>query len=130
MKNMLLISADWNEQPSFKLIPTTKDCPYVEAIYDSRMGILAIIGSTKKEVFHMLPKLDDNGDVMDKKIKRAGSKPYKEERRTIETFQEYYIEKSAEIESFINMFAINADTFDFGSVMNTEKNSALAEAAV
>jgi hypothetical protein len=54
-----------------------------------------------------MPKLDDNGDVVLRKVKTDGAKPYKEERRTVETFQEYYISDLSQISEFIEMFAIN-----------------------
>lgn len=57
----------------------------------------------------MMPKLDDNGDVVPRKVKSEGSKPYKEDRRTIETFQEYYIHDKEEIKFFVDLFAINAN---------------------
>jgi hypothetical protein len=110
--NMLLVSSYWGESKSFKLIPATNECPFVEAMYDPTTGLLAVIGKTKKQVFHMVHKVDDNGDIM-KSNKRENGKPYKEERRTIETFVEYYIINADEIVSFIKDYAINTISFDF-----------------
>jgi hypothetical protein len=45
--------------------------------------------------------------------KRENGKPYKEERRIIDTFHEYYIIEENEIVNFINHYAINDDKFDF-----------------
>lgn len=106
-KSMMVIKSDWNNRPTFKMIPLGTSCPYVECIYDPESKVLAIIGLTKKNVFHMMPKLDDNGDVVPRKVKTDGAKPYKEDRRTIETFQEYYISDLSQISEFIEMFAIN-----------------------
>jgi hypothetical protein len=106
-KSMMLIKSDWNQRPTFKMIPVSVDCPYVECIYDPESRVLALIGTTKKNVFHMMPKLDDNGDIVPRKIKSEGSKTYKEERRTVETFQEYYISDSAEISQFVELFGVN-----------------------
>jgi hypothetical protein len=76
--------------------------------------VLAVIGKEKKESFHMMPKLSDDGDVLHLKIgKRPNGKDYKEERKTLATFYEYYVENLDEIKDFINMFAVNADSFDY-----------------
>ena len=106
-KSMMVVKSEWNNRPTFKMIPIGTKCPYVECIYDPESKVLAIIGQTRKNVFHMMPKLDDNGDVVLRKVKTDGAKPYKEERRTVETFQEYYISDPSQISEFIEMFAIN-----------------------
>lgn len=111
MKNMMLITSSWKNHETFKLIPTTRDCPYLEGIYDRELGVLALIGNNKKQQFHMIPRLDTNGDPeMRKTVKDpATQKPFREERRSIETFQEYYLQDKGEIDQFINHFALNAD---------------------
>jgi hypothetical protein len=106
-KSMMIIKSDWNQQPTFKMVPVSVNCPYVECIYDPESKILALIGNIKKNVFHMMPKLDDNGDIVARKVRTEGSKTYKEERRTVETFQEYYITDNAQISEFVEMFGIN-----------------------
>lgn len=111
-KSMMIIKSEWNSQPTFKLIPLSKDCPYIEGIYDPQSKVLALIGLTKKNIFHMLPKLDDNGDVITRKIRTEGSKHYKEERKTIETFQEYYLSDLTDIKSFIEIFTVNSSEID------------------
>jgi hypothetical protein len=110
--SMMVIKSDWNQQTTFKMIPLSKDCPYVEAIYDPQSKVLALIGLTRKNVFHMMPKLDDNGDVVIRKVRTEGAKTHKEERKTIETFQEYYLSDVEDIKAFISFFAINADAAD------------------
>lgn len=113
-KNMILASNYWGELKSFKLVPVTEDCPYTEALYDLNTGLLAVISKVKKQIFHNVPKLDDNGDMQYVKGgKRENGKPYKEERRTLETFHEYYIIEEKEIIEFIKMFAVNADDYDY-----------------
>lgn len=105
----MVIKSDWNQQPTFKMIPLSKDCPYVECIYDPQSKVLALIGFTRKNVFHMMPKIDDNGDVVPRKIRSEGAKAHKEERKTIETFQEYYLMDADDINAFISVFAINPE---------------------
>lgn len=108
-KSMMLVKSDWNNRPTFKMIPVGSKCPYVECIYDPESKVLAVIGQTRKNVFHMMPKLDDNGDVVLRKVKSDTGKPYKEDRRTVETFQEYYISDLSQILEFVEMFGINPD---------------------
>jgi hypothetical protein len=118
MNNMMLITSTWKNGKTFKLIPTTADCPYVEAIYDTNMKVLAAIGAVKKDIFHMMPKLDPNGDPEMRKTAARDGSPIKQERRTIETFQEYYLEERADIEAFIKHFATNASTYDFATYLD------------
>lgn len=113
MSNMMLITSTWKEGKTFKMIPADIECPYVECIYDPAMKVLAVIGDIKKDIFHMMPKLDLNGDPEARKTPGRDGVPYKQERRTIETFQEYYLEDRSDIEFFIKHFAMNADTYDY-----------------
>jgi hypothetical protein len=69
----------------------------------------------------MLPKLDDNGDPAPLKTKRANGRLVKEERKTIETFQEFYVEDLDAVSTMVNLFAVNADKFDYKQYMNKEK---------
>lgn len=117
--SMLLISSSWANEPTFKMIPVNVSCPFNEVIYDPSSRALAIVGKEKKQTLHMLPKLTDTGDVQRIKLqKRENGKEFAEQRVTLETFYEYFIEEKSEIESFIKSFASNADTFDFQSIVD------------
>ena len=76
-----------------------------------------IISKITKTTLHMLPKLDDNGDPSPLKTKRPNGRLVKEERKTIETFQEFYIEDTTAMEELIKLFAINAKKFDYSKFM-------------
>jgi hypothetical protein len=89
-------------------------------MYDASTGLLAIIGKTKKQVFHMVHKVDDNGDTAIAKGRKVVGKTYKEERKAIKTFYEYTLVNEDDIVAFVEKFAINADTFPFRNVMNPE----------
>lgn len=107
---MLLVTSLWQNQKSFRLIPFTNDCPFSEGIYDPGSKVLVLMSNIRKQTVHMLPKLNDDGDAIPVKTKRPGSSPpYKEQRVTLETFSEYYISEKDEIESAIEMLAINPD---------------------
>ena len=113
-QSMMLTSSNWGPHKTFKLIPVTPDCPYVEAIFDPTSKILAVISKVSKQSFHMIPKLDDNGDPIKVKIgKRSNGKDFKEQRSLMQTNAEYYISDKADIETLIKGFAINADSFDY-----------------
>lgn len=118
--NMLLINSSWGEGKTFKMFPLTQDCPYVECIFDPATHVLVVIGKVTKTALHMLPRLDDNGDSMAVKVRRPNNKMIKEERKSIETFQEYYIEDKEAMVALIKLFCTNADTFDYNSFLTAE----------
>ena len=118
-KSMLLVTSNWGPHVSFKAIPINTDCPYMEAIFDPSSKILAVISKHSKQSYHMLPKLDDNGDPQKLKLsKREGGKDFKEERRLIETYAEYYISMRDEVETFLNAFCLNADSYDYKALLD------------
>lgn len=111
---MMAITSVWGKSKTFKLIPVDLDCPYNECIYDPEAQVLAVLSKEKKQTVHMVPKLNEHGDLQMLKIgKRANGKDYSEERKTMETFYEYYIEDKSEIANFVQHFSINADAFDY-----------------
>jgi hypothetical protein len=119
--SMMIITSSWGQQKTFKMIPITTECPYNEAIYDPQAGVLALISKERKQTMHMMAKLNEWGDVVPMKVgKRANGKDYAEERKTLETYYEYFVEVPEEIETIVNAFASNADEFDFKSFMVSE----------
>lgn len=120
-QNMLLTSAFWGESASFKLIPAALESPYIECIYDSEHHTLVVIAKDKKSIFHMMAKLNENGDPEFPKVPRKNGK-HKEERKTIETCQEHYLMNKEEITAFIELFAVNAKTFDYKQYFRKDEN--------
>lgn len=116
-KSMMLVTSSWNSDKTFKMMPISSNCPYVECIFDPKAKVLAVMSNLKKNIFHMIPKLDPNGDPEFRKTPAKDGVPIKQERRSIETFQEYYVEQPSEIVDFIKGFAANADTFDYNSFL-------------
>jgi hypothetical protein len=120
-KSMMLITSSWGSNKTFKMIPATPDCVYNEAIFDLDSKVLALISKEKKESLHMVAKVNEWGDVVPMKIgKRSNGKDYAEERKSLETFYEYYVEDINEVKEIVNMLAINADTFDITSFVETK----------
>lgn len=109
---MMLVQATWNDKQTFRMIPIADNCPYVECIMDPDTKVFVIISKITKTTLHMLPKLDDNGDPMATKVKRANGRTVREERAKIETFQEFYVEDMAAVHELVNLFAANAKSFD------------------
>jgi len=116
--SMMIVQATWNETQTFRLIPIATECPYVECIFDPATKVFVIISKITKQSLHMLPKMDENGDPVACKVKRPNGRNFKEERNKIEVFQEYYVEDAVAIEDLINLFAINASTFDYKTFMD------------
>ena len=123
-KNMILINApDFQSmEKAFKMIPITLDCPFVECMYSAKDNVMAVITKTMKQSYHMVPKLDDNGDPIKTKTQRANGKNFKEERRLVDTFSEFYLLTPEEINGFIESFAVNAKTFDYKSLTTPKKD--------
>ena len=117
----MLVSGNWGPYKTFKLIPVSTECPYIEAIFDPSSKILAIISKEKKPTYHMVPKLDDNGDQVPMKMgKRANGKDHKEQRVMMDTYQEYYINDLEEIETLVQAFAVNAKSYDYKKTIDAE----------
>ena len=114
---MMMYTSDWHGKETFKLFPVETDCPYVECIFDPDNKILAVFSKEKKESLHMVPRLDDNGNTIPSK---SGSKKFREQRITLDTYNEYYITKKDEMVKFINVVAINAEEFDFNKFLVVE----------
>lgn len=117
--SMMLLTSNWGGMPSFSLMPVYEDCPYVEALYNPAHKTLAIIGKTKKDTFHMIPRLDDEGHPIKAK-KGTPEKPNKLQRVNQESYTEYYLIDRSEIESFIQNFCVNHAEFDYKKTLDFE----------
>lgn len=115
-KTMMLVESTWQDTKTFKMIPVSNDCPYVECIYDPSSKVFVLIGKTTKTSLHMLPKLDEYGKAV------SGNRGAKQERRSIDTFQEYYIENEKDIKELVKMFAVNASKFDIAKFLEKAPN--------
>ena len=115
-KNMMLVKSSFRGMKSYSLIPVSLDCPYVETMYDPSSGMMAVITKQKKESYHMVPKLNEEGQPMRlKKPNPQTGKTVKEQRVKIDTFSEFYITDKEDLDNFITLFAINSLDFDYKS---------------
>lgn len=110
---MYLFTSAWGSRKTFKLMPISNDCPFVEGIFEGTY--LVMISKEKKNSVTMLPKLDENGDRLVKS--RSNGKDYKEERVHIETYTEHLFLEKEEIINFVKQIAVNADSFDYAKLM-------------
>jgi hypothetical protein len=122
-KSMMLVQATWQDKQTFRLIPISDSCPYVECIFDPGTKVFVIISKLKRTSLQMLPKLDEYGQPI------AGAKGQREERHKLDVFQEFYIEDKIAVKDLIHLFAINAKTFDYAAFMS-EKEEELPVAGV
>lgn len=132
-QNMMLVTSSFRNAKSFTMIPVSNDSPYVEAMYDPASGILAVISKVMKQSYHMVTRLDDDGQPMKLKTPNPQTgKTVKEERRLVDTFSEFYLTEKEDIETFINLFGINASTFNyqeyFVEIKETKKSSIILQA--
>ena len=47
-ESMMLVQATWNEQQTFRMVPISDGCPYVECIFDPGTNVFVIISKIKK----------------------------------------------------------------------------------
>lgn len=111
--SMLAINSVWGNQKTFRLLPMDINCPYLECIYDPGTKILVVISKLHKQSYHMLPQLDDHGDPVPAKKTRPENKTIREERRLLDTYQEYYIILNEEMYDFLTRVCINYESFNF-----------------
>lgn len=116
-KSMVIITANLGQVGTFRMIPIEETCPYIEVVYDKELGGLIVFSKEKKEQFLMMPKLDDSGAEIPIGPKRMSTTNIKVERKVIEKWYEYFISENEEVISFVNMFAKNADTYDYMSYL-------------
>lgn len=118
--SMMLVTSNWANIPSFSLMPINNECPYVEALYNPMAKTLAVIGKTKKETFHMVPRLDDSGHPQ--RLKNGGTpeEPNKKQRVSQESYTEYYIVDQKEAEAFIKKFTVNHEDFDYKKTLEMD----------
>jgi hypothetical protein len=114
-KSMMLVKSIWNEKPTFKMMPISDECPYIECIYDPDSSVFVVISKTKKTTLHMLPDLDSYG------VRVTGTKGAKQSRHKMEVFQEYYIDDVNDMKNIIDIFAKNSDSFDYSKYITEKK---------
>jgi hypothetical protein len=129
-QNMLLFTTFFGEQTTFKMMPVTQDCPFLEVIYDRATMLLVVINKTTKHNYQMMPSLNDKGDMIRVSSPRENGKTYKEVRELIPICQEYYIIDQEEQKAFVKLFAQNAESFPLDTFFRSlEEESKISKTA-
>lgn len=115
---MILITSQVQGMPTFSMIPATKECPYLEVVYIIPTQVLVITGKDKKQALHLVPKLNEYGEQEEARMPRPTGNQTKMERKSVDTYSEYYITDKKEIEDFIKVYALNADVYPFGKFLS------------
>lgn len=134
LKSMLLVTAPWTrEENTFRMIPATNTCPYLDVVYNKEKKALEITSMFKRNEYVMFAKVDDNGDVEKRKTPKVDPETgeqmvVKQERRNAEIIQKYFILDQAEIIAFVETFAVNANKIDYmqvfqGAILEAPKSS-------
>lgn len=107
-ESMLVYRSNWYGKDSFRMMPITDDCPFLEVIFDPSTKVLAVIGRSMKDKPQMVPKLNGKGQPIT--VKSAeGTAGLAEERLVFESYYEYYVDDPEDIKNFVEMYALNFD---------------------
>jgi hypothetical protein len=118
MKNMMLIGAlvatEQGNMLSFRLVPITQDCPYLECQFDIHKGVLSVILKDTIIERGMVPRLDQNGEPQLRPGRPVKDKPEYQMHKVEQVVQHiFHILFPPEIEEFIELFAINSETYNW-----------------
>lgn len=116
VKSVLIDEQSGQPTENFVGIPMTQDSPFVEVIFDPTKQILGIVSKNKKESFHWIPRVDQDGlPVATKNKALAASQTMQQQRVQLETYHEYYIRHKEAIVEFIDAHMIN--NFDYSAFL-------------
>lgn len=107
-QSMMIINMEWDNHSTFRMIPITEECPYIDAVFNLAERILIIYNKEFKEKPVTMVKLSSNGTPI---TLHAADKnnpvSYAEERVLMNSYYEYYIKDVNDIQEFIKLVAIN-----------------------
>lgn len=123
MKSMMLIRHTQRTQEgteagtTFRMIPITKDAPYLICEYDLGTSKLVMCSDTVCEDLQIIPHIGKDGMPVPLKSPK-GQYIYEVERRLIPNLFETHVEDIDSIVEMVNLIAINADSFNFRALLN------------
>ncbi len=124
-KNMMIYSGVWQGQQTFRLMPSSLDCPYMEGLFDPINKVLVIITKAVATKLHKIEKLDNSGhSYQDRKTGKTAMKEV-----MFETPIEHYFHNKNEILNFLDLFTINLQDHDVDKYFTVEekKKSVITE---
>ena len=116
-QTMLAVNDTWDEKESFRLIPLTDECPFVEVLYDPNEKVLALLSKHKKNTFKFIPRVNEKQEYVT--TKKDGQIIPAMDRKLIEYFNETFIKDKQDIKNLLKLLVINQD-FDFDKFLNAE----------
>jgi hypothetical protein len=111
-KSMMVVTSRRDGAPTFRMLPISNECPFIEACYIPQAKALVIFHKHQVQGLHMVPQLDSNGDPIRSLKPRANGVEFKEERKNLVTAHESYITEKFEIKYFVDYFACNDFNYD------------------
>jgi hypothetical protein len=90
---------------TFRLIPISKDCNFVECIFQLEKKVLVMLQREKYQTHQMFTKLDDNGrpSVLPGKPAQGQQAQYKQERKLVETFYDHSISHPDDVAKLVQV---------------------------
>ena len=128
--SMKLVHNFFQGIPSFSMMPILNECPYIEVLYNPKGKILVAIGKTKKDSFHFVPRISDDGDKIRRKNKGPKGEEFKMQRVQQESYTEYYITHPDDVKDFITTFGLNHKDFDYKKFTDMELMSEPSESGI
>lgn len=109
LNNMMLITSQQQDgTPTFRAIPLTSDCPFIELIFDTKLKRLVAINKEKHSNMFFVPRLNENGmPIQNKDPKSKIQVPHQQERKTTDTYYEHFISNIDEVRPFLELFVVN-----------------------
>lgn len=114
---MLAVNDTWDEKESFRLIPLTDECSFVEVLFDPGEKVLCLLSKHKKNTFKFIPRVNEKQEYVT--TKKDGQLIPAMDRKLIEYFNETYVKDKQDIKNLIKHLVINQD-FDFDKFLNAE----------
>jgi hypothetical protein len=121
-QNMFLVPEEIQGVQSFKAIPLTKDCPYLEMYYDPAGGALVILSTEQRERLQTVTKMTPLGEI--DRQKGSGKPLYRQIQ--IHLPQDMMVYDKDASRELVKMFCVNADTFDTESIFQTKSRVEIA----
>ena len=103
---------------TFRLIPITDDSAFLVGEFDLATNKLVMCSKTVKDELQSVPKMSATGTYIKVKNPAPGTQGIEFERRLLPEMFELHISDVESITDFVNLVAINADSFNYRALLN------------
>jgi len=104
---------------TFRMIPISKNSPYLVCEFDLSNKMLVMCSDTITEDLQVIPHLGKDGQPVPLKSPK-GQYSIEVERRMIPNLWEIHLTDNESIIEFINLVAVNAETFNFRALLSND----------